>query len=122
MDASRQVLSVFRDWKQAGIPGVLDVVPAYTEVAVHFDPLTISGEALRKDLEVRLSSDRSFLENDAIGGAVHRIPVVYNGADLERVAAHTGYSVPDVTHRHAAGEYIVAMVGFLPHFPFEPAP
>ncbi len=40
------------------------------------------------------------------------------GCDLEDVAAACGLSVPDVCRRHAAADYTVCFVGFLPGFPY----
>ncbi|HEU0164843.1 MAG TPA: 5-oxoprolinase subunit PxpB, partial [Thermomicrobiales bacterium] len=47
------------------------------------------------------------------------IPVVYggeHGPDLGDVAAHTGLSPDEVVRRHAAGEYAVGALGFVPGF------
>lgn len=38
--------------------------------------------------------------------------------DLEDVAAHAGMTVSDLIEAHAAPEYLVAMVGFLPGFSY----
>jgi KipI family sensor histidine kinase inhibitor len=46
------------------------------------------------------------------------LPVQYDGEDLERVATHTGLSRQQVIRLHAGGKYVVAMIGFLPHFPY----
>jgi inhibitor of KinA len=117
-EASRRVLFAYRKLKAAALPGVVDVVPAYTEVAVHFDPLQVSAHSLRDTLECfirELDESDPYILPDA---ALHRIPVVYDGEDLERVSRHTGLAIGDVIHRHAAGRYSVAMIGFLPHFPY----
>ena len=44
--------------------------------------------------------------------------MVYDGEDLSRVADHTGLSVPEIIASHTRPEYTVAMIGFLPHFPY----
>jgi allophanate hydrolase subunit 1 len=53
------------------------------------------------------------------GGAapeVVRIPMVYDGEDLPRVAAHWGVDVAEVVRRHRSTEYRVAFCGFAPGF------
>ena len=47
-----------------------------------------------------------------------RFPVVYDGEDLERVASHAGLAVDEVVRLHTLPRYTVAMIGFLPHFPY----
>jgi KipI family sensor histidine kinase inhibitor len=43
-------------------------------------------------------------------------PVVYDGADLDDVAALTGLRREEVVERHCAAEYVVAYLGFAPGF------
>jgi KipI family sensor histidine kinase inhibitor len=50
------------------------------------------------------------------GGRPLRVPVVYDGEDLGEVAALTGLSRDEVVERHAAGDYVVAYLGFSPGF------
>lgn len=67
---------------------------------------------------------RSLVASDATASipiadpAVHVIPVVYDGPDLEEVARRTGLTIDDVVRVHAAGAYRVAFVGFSPGFPY----
>ena len=48
----------------------------------------------------------------------HRFEVCYDGADLENVAALTGFSVEEVIHRHSQAVYTVAFLGFSRSFPY----
>ncbi len=102
--------------------GVLDIVPSYKSIAVHFDALSADYGHIRnkigKLIEFELENmDRS---NDLpeLPGREIIIPVVYDGEDLALVAEHCGFSTDEVIKRHSAGEYLVAMVGFKPHFPY----
>ena len=45
-----------------------------------------------------------------------RLPVVYDGEDLDEVASLTGLSRDEVIERHTAAEYVVAYLGFSPGF------
>lgn len=51
-------------------------------------------------------------------GAVKRIPVRYDGPDLERVAKHNGISVEQVIKYHCATTYKAYLVGFAPGFAY----
>ncbi len=117
MELSARLLACYRDLKQASIAGVQDVVPSYTELAVHFDPLEVDPLTLRARVEDRLNRMSASPERLS-EGAVHVLPVRYDGADLQRVADHTGRSIEEVIARHVRPEYTVAMIGFLPHFPY----
>jgi KipI family sensor histidine kinase inhibitor len=44
------------------------------------------------------------------------LPTVYDGADLDLVAAHLSLSVDEVVARHSATEFTVAFCGFAPGF------
>ncbi|TMR03040.1 5-oxoprolinase subunit PxpB [Actinomadura soli] len=91
-------------------PGVVDVVPGEQTVLVIVDP---SADLDR--LAARLPQLR--LPEDAAGDAEPvEIPVVYDGEDLDEVAALTGLSRDEVVHRHTTASYTVAYLGFSPGF------
>jgi len=105
---------------RAGAPtGVLELVPSYAALAVHFDPLRIA-------LDEVAAWVRSCLREGGSSAARRRerrieIPVCYGGdygPDLGEVAAHSRLAEDAVIARHCAPEYVVAMVGFLPGFPY----
>ena len=57
--------------------------------------------------------------------ATHIVPTHYNGIDLAYVAERVGMSASDVVQKHAAREYHVLALGFLPGWaylgPLDPA-
>lgn len=98
--------------------GAHDVVPSYTGLAVHAGPLS-DWRAIGAAVEACLSEVPSAEADLAVQGARrHKLPVVYGGEDLPRVAAHSKLSNEEVIRRHTAPEYLVAMIGFRPHFPY----
>ena len=102
--------------RTAAVPGVRDVVPTYRSVAVYFDPLRTSYDALLGRLELE---SRSSPPSDEVKRAPIRIPVCYGGElgpDLESVAAHAGMPASDVVALHARIVYRVFMLGFAPGF------
>lgn len=93
--------------------GVLDVVPSFASVAVHFG--TTDGDEIRGWIES--AEARETLSP----GTEHEIPVCYGaeaGPDLVDVARRTGLSEDAVISLHAGVVYTVAAVGFTPGFPY----
>jgi inhibitor of KinA len=115
------------DWlRQLALPGVLDLVPAFCSLTVHYEPLHLrSGpetgppyEALREQLARAIDQAPPALEDTA--GSVE-IPVLYGGVggeDLEALAAAHGLSPDEVVDLHTAPVYFVGMLGFAPGFAY----
>jgi inhibitor of KinA len=99
-----------------GAPWLVDVVQAYTTVAVYFDlELTTFAEVSRALPPTATPAGSA----EAAVGRLHHIPCCYDKQlDLERVARHTGLSPAEVVALHAATEYTVYAVGFCPGFPY----
>jgi KipI family sensor histidine kinase inhibitor len=103
---------------EQGWSGILDVVPTYRSVTVHFDPFRWDPA----DVTDRLTT---LPWHETVGaapdGRLHDIPVLYGGEwgpDLEDVAAFAGLSTADVIALHASVRYRVYMLGFSPGFPY----
>jgi inhibitor of KinA len=97
-------------------PWLIDVVQAYTTVAVFFD-LDRVGYAAVAALLRDLPAEGDLASSGA--GGLHVIPCCYElGPDLERVARHTGLTADEVVRLHAGGEYTVYAIGFCPGFPY----
>ncbi|HEX6250359.1 MAG TPA: 5-oxoprolinase subunit PxpB [Gemmatimonadaceae bacterium] len=95
--------------------GVLDAVAAYDTVAVYFDPLACSPEELGALLLRELQGVSAPRQGRAVE---HVIRVTYDGEDLDLVADRTGLSRADVIGIHAAGQYSVLAIGFVPGFAY----
>lgn len=97
------------------ISGVVDVVPAYTSLAVIFDKNVTSMEALLAEVEHL----RAFSVGLKKNVQTIEIPVSYrNAPDWEDLIRHTGLSREEIVDIHTSTEYRVAMIGFLPGFMF----
>jgi inhibitor of KinA len=104
---------------EAGLPsGTIEIVPAFTTVAVHYDPLRTSYA----DIAAALMALVTDVEEASLPPArTITIPVSYGGAsgpDLEHVANHAGFSTDEVVRLHAGAEYVVHMIGFAPGFAY----
>lgn len=127
-----EVLRVFQLLQRAAIPGVIELAPAYTSVAVFFDPIAVlksSGatEGAFEEFATRIrsaivpASRRHRRRTAASRPRLIEIPVCYDrefGLDLDRVAEHTKLSEREIVDLHSIGEYRVACIGFVPGFTF----
>jgi inhibitor of KinA len=100
-----------------GVPGMLDVVPAFRTLTVFFDPLKTDRDGLIAliEREAARSPDRP-VEREP-----KRIPVCYGGElgpDLTQVARFGGMSEEEAARLHADGSYRVFMLGFVPGFAY----
>ena len=105
------------DAKTAGLSGVVETVPTYRSLLVHYDPTATDFRTLG-DALLGLSEG---LSDAPAEGRLWRIPVVYGGdfgIDLESVAAHHGIATDELIRRHSAPVYRVYMMGFLPGFAY----
>ena len=96
---------------------LVDVVQAYTTVAVHFDlDQTAFAEVAAVLRELAPSVEAA---GDAALGKRHVLPCCYEmGLDMERVARHAGLSPDEVIRLHAGAEYTIYAIGFSPGFPY----
>ena len=100
-----------------GLSGVIETVPSYRATTLFLDPLTADLRAIEATV-LRLATSHG---EARLAGRLWVVPVAYGqdfGADLEVVAAHAGMTPGDLIKAHAAPEYLVAMVGFLPGFSY----
>lgn len=106
-----------RDWaatvRTCALEGVVDVVLAYRSTAVFADPERCDLDSLQGMLRHLDPTP------DPLSAATrHVVPVLYDGPDLDSVAAALGLSPADVVDRHTGCDYHVFAVGFLPGFPY----
>jgi inhibitor of KinA len=124
------VLRAFQQIRTAAIPGVIELAPAYTSVAVFFDPTTVAKatETSNKVFDWLVARIRDAVAGGADPGRKMRsasrtveIPVCYDpefALDLDHVAQTADLSPYEVIRLHGAAEYRVACIGFVPGFPF----
>lgn len=117
-----RVHAAVRTLRDANLPGVTDIAPAYASLLVRFDPLAPGSDEVREAVAAALQHDRKHAGRDATPDVQYAdIPVCYggeHGADLATVAGRVGLSPDEVIARHAGGAYTVAMLGFAPGFAY----
>ncbi|ACQ79637.1 Allophanate hydrolase subunit 1 [Beutenbergia cavernae DSM 12333] len=91
---------------------LVDVVPAARTVLVRVPPGTDLAEVAgwARSVRARRSDEPVAEGRDVV------VDVVYDGADLDDVAAATGLDVAEVVARHGAATYRAAFAGFAPGF------
>lgn len=98
-------------------PWQVDLVQAYTTVAVFFDMARCNFATAADRLRQRAAT--SSAQTVTVLGRRHQIPCCYERElDLKRVAEHTGRSADEVIRLHTATEYTVYAIGFCPGFPY----
>jgi len=131
-EALNEVLQTFQQLRGAGIPGVIEVAPAYTSIAVFYNPVQVAKASGQPDRAFDWLNER--VRRVVAAGAGRRerrrtkrnvpsveIPVCYDPEftpDLDDVARHAQISTKEVVDLHSAGEYRVGCIGFVPGFPF----
>ena len=127
--ALEKVLKVQRSLTAAKIPGTIELAPAYTTLALFYDPLrAIEAGAPVENvfgwLEQRIReaiAKTETISTDPVRASVIDIPVCYDAEfafDLEEVARRAGLSSSEVVDLHSRAEYRVHCVGFVGGFPF----
>jgi inhibitor of KinA len=105
------------------IPGVVDIVPAFTTVAIHYLPEAFANtlppcERLSRHVESILSQG---IARTPGARRVVEVPACYGGefgSDLQEVAAACKLTPAEVIGLHSASRHIVYMLGFAPGFPY----
>ncbi len=103
--------------KEGALPGVVETVPTFRALAVHYDPLRIG----RADLVERLTPWLDTRAGEAVAGRTWVLPACYAGdfaPDLAEVAERSGMSADAVVALHAATDYRVCILGFVPGFAY----
>ena len=112
------------------LPGVIEHVPCYTTIAMHYDPTTVPRDpnvpadsrtpyARLRDRLARLLAEVP--AGQATESRLVEIPVCYDpefGIDLAFVSEHCGLPPDEVIRIHAATTYRVYLIGFTPGFPY----
>ena len=97
---------------------LIDLVPSYTTLMVHYDGLALSPVEARELIAQALTDLRPQTQNL---GQCHVLPVWYDlsvGPELTLLAQRASCSVSEVIRRHSAHEYQVFALGFAPGFAF----
>ena len=116
-DLSERVLRLSDRIRAAALPGIVETVPTYRSLAVHYSPLATTAKAIRNATEALLD----YTAGERAKPRLWRVPACYHAShapDLAEVAKRTGLSLDGVVARHAETIFHVYMLGFAPGFPY----
>lgn len=112
---NEKVHALARAIEKAGFEWLVEVVPAYSSLAVIYDPALVDFESVKRAIGgIEVTRER-------FEGRLVEVPVVYGGKygpDLEFVAEYNGLSVDEVIEIHSRPIYRVYFLGFLPGFAY----
>ena len=123
----RRVQTAWRALAAAPLPGVTEIVPAYTTVTVFYDPQRAVEAGAPEDnlfdwLAVKVKERlKDPPKMEKFQSRTVEVPVCYEGdfgPDLPLVAKHAKLTPEEVVKRHGKPEYLVYLVGFAPGFPY----
>ena len=114
---SERVLRLSGQVRAANLPGVVETVPTFRSLMVHYDPLATDGAGLIAALKNLLDSSHSQTARIKLW----RIPACYalsHASDLAEVAQRTNLGTEEIAGLHGATRFHVYMIGFVPGFPY----
>ncbi|MGY4815755.1 5-oxoprolinase subunit PxpB [Pseudomonas chlororaphis subsp. piscium] len=97
---------------------LIDLVPSYTTLMVHYDLRALSPSQARELIDMALTE---LTPDSRTGGQRHVLPVWYDlsvGPELSLLSRRSGLSVNEVIRCHSEREYQVFALGFAPGFAF----
>ena len=95
------------------LQAIVEIIPAARTLLVTFDP-SLADE---NTLETKIAGLK-LEKGQQKSGKLVEIPVVYDGEDLDDVAAHLKIDREEVIRRHTESHYQVAFCGFAPGFAY----
>lgn len=98
--------------------GILETVPAYCTLLIHYDSLKFSFHQIKTLVEEKMNQLNKINRETA---RRHEVKVRYgnsSNSDIGIVASSKKISIADVIRIHSEKEYRIYMMGFTPGFPY----
>ena len=120
LETNAKVRMLDENLKEDPIEGMIETVPTYCALIIHYRPEVIRYGKLVKELEKRLGNMHA-VDNSNKKKVVKEVPVYYGGEtgpDLEYCAELEHTTVEEIIRKHSEHEYYVYMLGFAPGHPY----
>lgn len=113
-----QVLALADAVDRAAIVGVIELVPTFRSLMIHYDSLITAGD----DLEAAVTQIARQSQTITHGTRqLWHIPVCYepsHAPDIEEIARTLSLTPGEIAGLHAATRYHIYMIGFVPGYPY----
>jgi len=122
----RLVRAVCAQLTEHPVPGMIELVPAFASVAVHYEPGAVPNGGSQSTPHARFAAAiegtlRSLADESIPPPRTVEIPVCYGneyGPDLEEVGKLHDLAPDEVVRLHSGATYRVYMLGFAPGFAY----
>lgn len=115
---NRRIMALSQLISAAQIPGLLEILPTYRSMLIHYNPLIISQADLISRIDPLMDSS---VELDEEASAHWQIPICFDeefAPDLNHVAAAAAMAADDVINTVLHVTYHIYMLGFAPGQPY----
>ncbi len=118
-----KIMALFHDLQRHPLQGMIESIPAYSSLTILYDVFLLRDVVKEETIYEWMSKQVSQWLNRGISvqpeaHRIIRIPVCYDGADLQTVSEMLRISAEEVISLHTEGRYRVYMLGFLPGFAY----
>ena len=117
LEANFVVIALDRRIKEAGVPGLIETLPGWRSMLLHYDSIAVRTADMISELR-RIWEQMP--EVKSVPSRLIELPVMYGGQwgrDLDFVAKENGVSADEVIRIHSETIHWVGMVGFTPGSP-----
>jgi len=124
---NKKVLSLFHFFKIISLPGVIDIVPAYCSLIIHYDLRILHQKTVSNKTSLQTFTEqvkKLVAENTeliAFSSRKIKIPVCYAekyALDLNEIMKQKKISISEIIQLHSSKKYRIYMIGFLPGFAY----
>jgi len=124
-----KVINLVKLLETKPFPGLIEVIPGYNNVTIHYDPINVYGLMQTSNLATAFEIVSDYIKFSLTNVTkdcskdknIIEIPVLYGdeyGPDLEYVAKYNKTTPETVIEFHSKKDYLVYMIGFTPGFPY----
>lgn len=117
LETNQKVLSFFKFLKNKNLCEIVGLVPTYNTLGVYWDHLAdFDFNSRLKNLWEEFQTSEN--QRNAIDSRIFEFRVDYSGEDIFTLAQKLKLSLKEIIDLHSKPIYLVAMIGFLPGFPY----
>ena len=114
LDVNRLVLRLQKGLEEHPVKGIVEMIPSYSSLMIHYDPMELSYEKLCEEIQAHTEDMPEIEEKDT---QVKEVQICHEGElgpDVEECARLQGCSTEEVIRMHDSHLYYVYLLGFAP--------